>query len=100
MIFMTIVSLVAVGLAAAAKAGALPSWDKWGMWLDVTWLSSYQAGGLPPIDEPKGKSFLEILDEGVRRILTGSEADTISAALAAANVHLTLGPFLAFSVLV
>ena len=63
---------LALGIVAlvATKAIKLPPWDRWGMWLDVSWLSSYPAGGLPPLDEAslKGKTFLEILDEGVRRI--------------------------------
>ena len=53
------VALLYVVFAKAANGGL--EWEKAGSWIDVSWLTSYMAGGLAPVDEKvvKGKSFLE-----------------------------------------
>ena len=66
---LVVATLTVVILLGVAWRSRSTPWDQWGTWLDIRpLLAKWPAGGLPPIAEPVGKSFLETLDIGVRRI--------------------------------
>ncbi|EOD17111.1 hypothetical protein EMIHUDRAFT_244412 [Emiliania huxleyi CCMP1516] len=65
-------SALTLATAAAVYAVASSPWDRVLASLDISWLTRFPAGGLPPIPQPEESSFLGVLDASVRRVVDPS----------------------------